>query len=63
MTGEAKSDAIDLAVRGKALATRTKAEIEADLDSALDWAETEGRALPSRLPRCREAKPDGPGRK
>jgi hypothetical protein len=48
-----KPDALEAAVKGKQLQTRPRAEIQADLDEAIRWAETEGRALPIRVKRGR----------
>jgi hypothetical protein len=44
-----KPDALEAAVKGKRLQMRPKADIQADLDEAMRWAETEGRALPIRV--------------
>jgi hypothetical protein len=48
-----KPDAFEAAVKGKQLQTRSKGDIQADLDEAIRWAETEGRALPIRVKRGR----------
>lgn len=48
-----KPDALEAAVKGKRLQMRPKADIQADLDEAMRWAETEGRALPIRVKRGR----------
>ncbi|MEI6592994.1 MAG: hypothetical protein WCL47_07115 [Holophagaceae bacterium] len=44
-----KLSALETAIKGKKIQARSKTEIEADLDEAIRWAETEGRALPIRV--------------
>ena len=46
-------NALETALKGKKLRARSKAEIEADLEETVQWAETEGRALPIRVKRGR----------
>jgi hypothetical protein len=48
-----KPGALEAAVKGKQLQTRPKEDIQADLDEAIRWAETEARALPVRVKRGR----------
>jgi hypothetical protein len=48
-----KPDALEVAVKGKRLQMRPKEEIQADLDEAIRWAETEAKALPIRVKRGR----------
>lgn len=46
-----KLQALEQAMKGKKLRTRSRAEIESDLDEVIDWAETAGREIPFRLKR------------
>jgi len=55
-----KLNALETALKGKRVPTRSKAEIEADLNEAIQWAETEGRALPIRVKRGRPAAGEPP---
>lgn len=48
-----KPDALVAAVKGKQLQTRPRADIQADLDEAIRWAESKGRELPIRVKRGR----------
>jgi len=50
---EKKLNAIEQAMKGKTLKTRTRAEIEADLVETIQWAETTGRELPFTVKRGR----------
>lgn len=53
-------NALEVALKGKKIHARPKAEIEADLDETIRWAETEGRALPIRVKRGRPAAGEPP---
>ena len=55
-----KLSALETAIKGKKIQARSKTEIEADLDEAIRWAETEGRALPIRVKRGRPAAGEPP---
>jgi len=48
-----KTNALDAALKGRKVQTRTRSEIEADLAATTKWAETEGRELPARVQRGR----------
>jgi hypothetical protein len=55
-----KLQALETALKGRKVHARSKAEIEADLDEAIEWAETKGRALPIRVKRGRPAAGEPP---
>ena len=55
-----KLNALETALKGKKIFTRPKAEMEADLNETIEWAETEGRALPIRVKRGRPAANEPP---
>ena len=55
-----KLNALETALKGKKVLTRSKTEIEADLNETIQWAETEGRALPIRVKRGRPAVDEPP---
>ena len=50
---EKKLTALEEAMKGKKFQTRTRSEIESDLEEVIQWAETTGRELPVRLKRGR----------
>ena len=55
-----KLNALESALKGKKVHVRSKAEIEADLDETIEWAETKGRVLPIRVKRGRPATGEAP---
>lgn len=55
-----KQTALELAMKGQKVETRPKAKIIADLDDAIDWAETSGRELPIRVKRGRPSAKEEP---